>query len=60
MVSSVDRFCPVIDEADLAWFSRHFNGDESFDTGPMAPESELPTSSRHMGTSTGLSGTTKL
>ncbi|KAE8399179.1 histidine phosphatase superfamily [Aspergillus pseudonomiae] len=26
--------------------SRHFNGEESFDTGPMAPSSALPTSSQ--------------
>lgn len=25
---------------------RHFSGEESFDTGPMAPPSELPTSSQ--------------
>lgn len=24
--------------------NRHFNGEESFDTGPMAPPSEVPTS----------------
>ncbi|PLB48880.1 phosphoglycerate mutase family protein [Aspergillus steynii IBT 23096] len=42
--------------AERGW---HFNGDESFDTGPMAPESALPTSSQDTA-STELPGTTKL
>ncbi|KAH8434217.1 phosphoglycerate mutase family protein [Aspergillus melleus] len=45
--------------AERGW---HFDGDESFGTGPMAPESALPTSSQDTSASNevGVSGTTKL
>ncbi|KAI9042173.1 phosphoglycerate mutase family protein [Aspergillus affinis] len=45
--------------AERGW---HFDGDESFDTGPMAPDSALPTSSQDTSGSNegGVLGTTKL
>jgi hypothetical protein len=46
------RFCPLhfasfwmcsLDDANCTLrLGRHFNGEESFDTGPMAPTSEQP------------------
>jgi hypothetical protein len=35
--------CSVGNRTNVA-MDRHFNGEESFDTGPMAPPSEVPTS----------------
>lgn len=33
----------------LLMLDRHFNGEESFDTGPMAPPGELPASNLDTG-----------
>ena len=48
--------CPVLIVLTLS-IRRHFNGEESFDTGPMAPASEPPAGANSFTVDIGRSGT---
>jgi hypothetical protein len=51
----------LLDHANQTfWVGRHFNGEESFDTGPMAPASDQPAVANSSILETSRSGGTKL